>query len=346
MTIGWALYGPGRHAGRNVAPEMAEADGARLGAVISRDAARGQEFAAAHGFAAVHSSLADALADPAIDAVYDVTPDGLHAGNAVACAAAGKHILIEKPLAISVTEGARAVAAGRAAGIVLGVVFNQRHDAVHQAARALVAAGAIGEVVTARVQLALPRRAAAPPAGGGNWRTDAAMRPHGVASSIGDHAFDTLAFVIGQEIETVALMTDPGDGREQLAAFSLGLAGGAVGHAVASYKTPFAQRPLEIHGTAGSLILHNSYSYLVGPEPDPRPAIEIVTAAGRETRHFPSTPCFRLEIEQFQRAIAGHAAPMTPPEAALRNLAIGEAAYTALAEGRPARVADFLPDGP
>ncbi len=343
MTIGWAIYGPGRHAGRNVAPEMTEAEGARLQAVVSRDRARGEAFAKDHGFAAVHTSLEAALADPAIDAIYDASPDGLHADNIVACAAVGKHILIEKPLAISVAEGRRAIEAASCAGIVLGVVFNQRHDAVHQEARRMVAEGAIGTVVLARVQLALPQRARAAAPGGGNWRTDPAMRPHGVASSIGDHAFDTLAFVAGQEIETVALATEPNDGREQLAAFTLGLSGGAVGHAVASYATPNAQRPIEIHGTAGSLILHNSYGYLVGTEPDPRPAIEIVTAAGRETRHFAPTPCFRREIERFQRAIAGAAAPMTPPADALRNLAVVEAAYAAHAGCRPARVRDFLP---
>ncbi len=342
MAIGWAIYGPGRHAGRNVAPEMKQADGARLAAVISRDAARGTAFAEVHGFARVHTSLADALGDPAIDAIYDATPDGMHADNIAACAAAGKHVLVEKPLANTVAEGRRAIEAARRAGIMLGTVFNQRHDAVHLEARRLVADGAIGTVMLARVQLAMPRRTAAPPPAGGNWRTDPAMRPHGVASSIGDHAFDTLAWIVGQEIEAVTLMTEPAEGREQLAALSLRLSNGAVGHAVASYALPYAQRPLEIHGTEGSLILHNSYSYLVGPEPDPRPALETVTADGRETRHLPRNPCFRREIEQCQRAIEGHGAPMTPPEEALRNLAVTAAAYEALASGRTTSVAELL----
>jgi 1,5-anhydro-D-fructose reductase (1,5-anhydro-D-mannitol-forming) len=343
MAIGWAIFGPGRHAGRNVAPEMAASDDARMVAVIGRDAARSAAFAAAHGFARVHPSLEAALADPEIDAIYDATPDGMHAGNVVACAAAGKHVLVEKPLATTVAEGARAAEAARRAGVMLGVVFNQRHHAVHLEARRLVAAGAIGTVMLARVQLAMPRRTASPPPTGGNWRTDPLMRPHGVASSIGDHAFDTLAWVVGQRIEEVALMTESAGGREQLAALSLRLSGGAIGHAVASYTMPFAQRPLEIHGTEGSLILRNSYSYLVGPEPDPRPALALINADGREVRHFALTPCFRLEIERFQQAIAGETAPMTPPADALRNLAVTEAAYASLRDGRLARVAEFLP---
>jgi 1,5-anhydro-D-fructose reductase (1,5-anhydro-D-mannitol-forming) len=345
MTIGWALYGAGRHAARSVVPEMKAAKDARLVAVIGRDAARGESFAATHGFAKVHLSLADALADPAIDAIYDATPDGLHAANGVAAAEAGKHILIEKPLANSVADGVRAVAAAARHGIVLGVVFNQRHDAVHRAARKLVADGAIGTVAMARVQLAMPPRTASPPPAGGNWRTDPAMRPRGVASSIGDHAFDTLAYLVGQDIETVAAATAvPGPGgREQFAALTLGLADGAVGHAVASYAMPYAQRPLEIHGSEGSLILHNSYAYLVGAEPDPRPRLELVNADGRTVRQFPQTPCFRLEIEQFNRAVTGEAQPMTPGADALRNLAVTEAIYGSIATGRVVRVADFLP---
>ncbi len=343
MAIGWAINGPGRHAGRNVAPEMVVAEGARPIAVISRDPARGAAFAQAHGFARVHGSLSAALADPEIDAIYDVTPDGLHADNIVACAAAGKHTLVEKPLAVSLAEGQRAIHAARRAGIVVGVVYNQRHDAVHQAARELIAAGAIGRVMMARVQLALRQRAAAPQPAGGNWRTDPAMRPHGVASSIGDHAFDTLEYVVGQRIESVAALAVPDEGREQLAALALRLEGGVIGHAVASYDMPFAQRPIEIHGSDGSLILRNSYIYLVGAEPDPRPSLELITATGREQRHFAPTPCFRHEIETFQRAIAGEAAPMTPPEAGLRALAVIEAAYASIADGCITPVDRFLP---
>src|SRR5262245_15330822 len=267
MTLRWALLGPGRHAGRNVVAEMKTAAGKALAAVVSRDSARAEAFARQHGIAKAYTALDQALADPDIDAVYDATPDGLHAANAIACAQAGKHVLIEKPLAISVAEGERVLDAARRAGIKLGVVFQQRHDSAHVEARRMVLAGEIGEAVLAHVFLPLPRPAGGAAPAGGNWRADPKMRPGGIASSIGDHAHDTLAFLIAQKVIEVSAVTDAFPDR--VAALALRLSGGAIGYAAASFRTPYGRRPLEIHGTAGSIVLTNSYTPLVGDDGDP-----------------------------------------------------------------------------
>src|SRR6185436_737583 len=90
MAIGWALHGPGRHASRSVIPQMRKAADTRLVAVISRDRARGAEFAKQHGFERTYASLEEALRDADIQAIYDATPDGLHGQNAIAAAQAGR----------------------------------------------------------------------------------------------------------------------------------------------------------------------------------------------------------------------------------------------------------------
>jgi 1,5-anhydro-D-fructose reductase (1,5-anhydro-D-mannitol-forming) len=337
--IGWALLGPGRHAERSVAPQMKRAAGARLAAVISRDPVRGAEFARRHGFARAYTTLAEALTDPNVDAIYDASPDGLHAANAIAAAQADKHILVEKPLAISVAEGERAIAECRRRNVVLGVVFNQRHEAAHIEARRLIASGRIGDVVSATAPLPLPRPASQEPQPprGGNWRADPKMRPGGIASSIGDHAFDTLSYIVGRGIEEVVAFTDSAP-PERFAAILLRLAGGAIGTATASFKTPFARRPIEVHGAKGSLIVEDSYAYLVGPREGPQPRITIVDENGSETLAFPPSECFRLEIERFQRAIAGDGKPMTTGEEALRAVAIVEAIYDSARSGRAVRI--------
>ena len=131
MTIRWALLGPGKHALKNVVPQLKRAVGTELVAVVSRDRARGEVIAQAHGVGTVHASLEEVLRDSSVDAIYDATPDGLHAKHVIEAAKAGKHILVEKPLAISLVEGQAAVEASRHYGVKLGVVFNQRHEAVH-----------------------------------------------------------------------------------------------------------------------------------------------------------------------------------------------------------------------
>jgi 1,5-anhydro-D-fructose reductase (1,5-anhydro-D-mannitol-forming) len=208
MTIRWALLGPGRHAERSVVPQMKKAAGAALVAVMSRDRPRGEAFARTHKITRVHTSLEEVLGDPGIDAIYDASPDGLHARHAIAAAQVGKHVLIEKPLAMSVPECVQAIDTCRRKGVKLGVVFNQRHEAVLQEARQIVLRGEIGDVMIAHVQIPLRIAAptAAPPAP--TWRTDRGLRSGGILMSIGDHAYDTLAYLVGQEIEEVVAFTD------------------------------------------------------------------------------------------------------------------------------------------
>lgn len=343
MPIRWALLGPGRHAGRSVVPALKRAAGSALVAVVSRDRARGEAFAKTHGIAKVHTTLDAVLRDRDIDALYDASPDGLHAPHAIAAAEAKKHILVEKPLALSLEAARGAVEACRRLGIMLGVVFNQRHEAAHQEARRLVLAGAIGELKLAHVQIAL--RAATQRVGANapvTWRTDPHFRAGGITVSIGDHAYDTLAYITGQPIEAVSALTDATQSNppnERVVSMLLKLSGGAIGYAAASYATPFAKRPFELHGTKGTIVIENSYTYLTGGD-DARPSLTLVTEAGTTVRRFPPSDCFRLEVEQFNRAIEGKNAPMTPPAEGLRALAIGEAIYESVRSGRSVAVAD------
>jgi 1,5-anhydro-D-fructose reductase (1,5-anhydro-D-mannitol-forming) len=346
MTIRWALLGPGRHAERSVVPQLKKAARTELAAVMSRERARGEAFARTHGIAKVYTSLDEVLRDPTIDAIYDATPDGLHAQHAIAAAKAGKHALIEKPLAISARECAEAIAACRRHGVKLGVVFNQRHEAVHQEARRMVLQGEVGEVKLVHVQIALRSALPRPASAAATWRADPKMRPGGIVVSIGDHAHDTLSYITGQEIEEVSAFTDASQSdppNERVAGMLLRLSQGAIGYAAASYATPFARRPFDIHGTKGTLVIENSYAYLTGADGDPRPVLTLVNETGRVVRRFAATDCFRLEVEQFNRAIEGHGEPMTPAEDGLRALAIGEALYTALRTGRTTKVADLMP---
>jgi predicted dehydrogenase len=335
MTIRWALLGPGRHAERIVVPQMIKAAGTEVVAVMSRDRARGQAFSKKYGIPKVLTSFDDVLLDREIDALYDATPDGLHAQHAIEAAWAGKHSLIEKPLAVSVPEGEQVVAAGRRHSVKLGVVFNQRHEEVHQEARRMVLQGEIGEIKLASVQI--PLRGLLPPPAPTvtNWRADSKMRSVGIVGSIGDHACDTLAYMLGQDIEDVSAFTDgtqnvpPSD---RVGGMLMKLSKGAIGYASASFATPFAQRPFEIHGTKGSLIIENSFAYLTGASEDPRPKLTIINQAGSSTRDYAPTECFRLEIEQFNRAIEGKGI-----------LAMGDAFYDAIRGGRVSRVAEFMP---
>jgi predicted dehydrogenase len=113
-TIGWGILATGKIA-RKVAGDLALVDGAELVAVGSRSRASAEAFAAAHGGATTraHGSYEDLLADPAVEVVYVASPHALHLEHARAAFEAGKHVLCEKPLTVTVADAEEMVALAR-----------------------------------------------------------------------------------------------------------------------------------------------------------------------------------------------------------------------------------------
>ena len=106
----WGIIGPGKIANK-FATALGMVEGARLGAIASRDAGRGNEFAAKHGVPKVYNDYAELAADPSIDAIYVATPHGFHAEHSILCLQQGKAVLCEKPLALNAHEVRSMIAA-------------------------------------------------------------------------------------------------------------------------------------------------------------------------------------------------------------------------------------------
>src|SRR3954451_9501891 len=104
MTVRWGVLGAGRIADVAMLPALGSASGASLAAMASRDVARARAFAERHGVARVHETYDALLADPEIDAVYIALANDAHAPRPIEALSAGKHVLCEKPLALSVAE--------------------------------------------------------------------------------------------------------------------------------------------------------------------------------------------------------------------------------------------------
>src|SRR5258708_12326141 len=118
---------------------------------MSADAGRGRAFAEANRIAASYPSVEALLADPDVDAVYISTTNELHKAQTLAAAAAGKHVLCEKPLALTLDDAREMVAACDAAGVVMGTNHHLRNAASHRRIRELLQSGAIGTPLYARV---------------------------------------------------------------------------------------------------------------------------------------------------------------------------------------------------
>ena len=105
-SVGWLLVGTGDIASKRVLPALADEQRSRVAGICSRTMDRAREVAAPHG-AAAHDDLARALAAPDVDAVYLATPVDLHVPHAVQALEAGKHVLVEKPLAMDYPQASQ-----------------------------------------------------------------------------------------------------------------------------------------------------------------------------------------------------------------------------------------------
>jgi predicted dehydrogenase len=161
----------------------------RAVAVAARDSAKTAAFAAEHGIGRVLASVDALVAEPDVDVVYVATPHPLHREQALAAISAGKHVLIEKPIAMSAAEAQEITDAGRAAGVLVMEAMWTRYLPQSAVMRALLADGAIGTVrlVTADFGFVMPydpaHRLWAPELGGGAL-LDAGVYPISFAASV------------------------------------------------------------------------------------------------------------------------------------------------------------------
>ena len=209
-SIRWGLVGTSDFALEWIAPALTRAKGSTLAAVISRDASRAAAAAARVGATHAFSSIESADTN-LIDGVVLVTPNSAHAAGAIAALGQGLHVIVEKPMAHSVGECERMIAAEEASGRMLAVAHCMEWAPPVVAARELLASGAIGSVRSARIGasfLAEPgslRRDGVAPAMG-----DAAA--FGALYDMGVHAIDTITRLLGPVAGVQRVRTDTGDG--------------------------------------------------------------------------------------------------------------------------------------
>jgi 1,5-anhydro-D-fructose reductase (1,5-anhydro-D-mannitol-forming) len=331
-TLRWGLVGASAIARDWVLPAMRSLDGHEPVVVYSSDPQRGRRFAEENGIASACSELSALLEDPAIDAVYISTTNDRHLGELRASAATGKHILCEKPLALSVADANAAVALCEETGIVLATNHHFRNDRCVRAARELLAAGAIGRPLAARVAQAvlLPEQLR-------GWRTAAGAHGGGAILDLTVHDVDTLRFVLQDEVEEVtacsASQVFGGGAVEDTAVGTLRFGDGVVASFYDAYNAPDGGSSLELHGSDGSLVVADAL--------DERLISEMVLVRDGD-RCAPDLPpvedLYAYGLRCFAEAVAGVGPPAASGRDGARSLAVAMAVRRAAAEGVTARV--------
>ena len=258
MSLGWGIIGIGSHADLKVAPAMklTEEAGSWRSTAAIRDGP--MPLLESHEADAAYSDLDSLLSDSRIDAVFIASPNFLHAPQTIRAAAAGKHVLAEKPMANTVTDSAAMVSAAGITG----------------SSSAWVSSCASTRPICGpdRSSTAVPSAASAWPTGQwgrGNrgepehrprtglrewWETPELIGDASVLMGLGVHVFDLMRFLLREEVIEVMAMTDgqiTQQPLEHIATIALRMASGTIAQVMCGRMLPDTQNDLALYGSDG-----------------------------------------------------------------------------------------------
>jgi len=321
----WGLIGASSIAANHMIGAIRGAGG-DIRSVLSSSADRAESYADEHGIPRGLTDLDTLLTEDDLDAVYISTTNEKHFAQAMAAVAAGKHVLCEKPLAMTVTDAVTMVRAAADAGVVFATNHHLRNAGSHIAIREAVQAGRIGTVLSVRVFHAVQL----PPFLQG-WRIDNPGAGGGVIPDIVVHDADTVRFHLGEDpAEIVAIdgTSGLGQGVEDSVMSVWSMPSGVMVQAHESFTHAFAGTGFEIHGTMGSIFARGVMNQR------PMGEITLRTEAGEESLPFADHNLYARAMDQFAAAVRGQGSPAADGVDGVKSLAVAAAVAKAAKTGR------------
>ncbi|MDR6725875.1 putative dehydrogenase [Paenibacillus amylolyticus] len=233
-----AVFGCGAIAERRHIPEYADNQNVELVAFADPIVERAEKMAETYGGKA-YSSYEELLANETVDAVSVCTPNYLHAPMAIAASNAGKHVLVEKPMAVSTEEGEQMIEAAKKNNVFLMVGHNQRLMPPHVKAKEILDSGRLGKVLNFRTSFGHPGPEAWSVDGADSWffRKEEAIM--GAMGDLGVHKSDFIRYLLSDEVSEVAgfisTLHKEGTKVDDNATCLLRMKSGAIGTLVASW---------------------------------------------------------------------------------------------------------------
>ena len=317
----WGVVGLGNVVATRFAPAVAATAGMALAACSTRDLAKARAFAEKFRVGRVHDSFESLLRDPDVDAVYIATPNSMHAQQAIDALRAGKHVLCEKPLALSQADGARVVEAAGATGGTLAIAFQMRFESVFERARAVILSGRLGELRTVSLLGCSPANTV------GAWRQS--PEEGGILSDLAVHLLDLMPWLTGSDYVRLAACANPQDiDREPIQTISVFGSLGPRCHAFvqATREIAHGQQSLLVEGTGGSLWC---------PAWRGAPATDLVIrdASGESSERIVGAPAFNGAVAAFAAAVQGQPTALATGADGVRSIVIAEAVKRAARDG-------------
>jgi UDP-N-acetyl-2-amino-2-deoxyglucuronate dehydrogenase len=280
-----------------------------------------------------------------VDAVCICTPSGMHAEQAIAAARAGKHVLVEKPMALTLADADAMIAASAEAGVLLGVALQRRAEPEFQQLQAAIAAGKLGRLVLGSVSV--PYMRAQSYYDSAAWRGTWALDGGGALMNQGIHLLDLLLWLMGDAVEARATATTLAHDIEveDCITATLRFANGALGSLMATTAAaPGFPHRVEIYGDRGGVQIEGEQVIRwegEGSEPAPAESTErrepIAAGAGSSPAGIGAVGHTRL-LADFAAAIRERRGPLVPGAEGRRALALVLAIYEAARTGQAVQV--------
>jgi len=319
-VLKWGLLSTAR-INRRLIPAIRAAERAELVAVASRDQARAEAYAAQWGIPRAHGSYQALLDDPDVDAIYISLPNSLHAEWTVRAAEAGKHVLCEKPLAVSVTQCDQIIAAAQSAGVVaIEAVMYLHHPLLHKA-RQLVQEGAVGQVTLVRGALSFfldrPNDVRWKPQLGGGSLWD-----------VGSYPVSFIRWMAGEPERVFGWQTLAQSGVDETFAGLLRHRNGVLGLFDCGFRTQF-RGEAEVFGTEGTLTIKQPY--VINPES----RILVCRGSQEEEISLPEADPYGCEVDALTAGVLDGAPLPVPLTSSRANVATMVALYESARRGMP-----------
>lgn len=325
--LGLALVGLGGYSTGQLGPALKLTQHCRLAGVVTGSPEKGRKWGADFGFPERsiygYDTMARLADNPDIDIVYVVTPNGLHAEHAIAAARAGKHVIIEKPMANTVAECDAILAACAAAKVKHSIGYRLFWDPYHSELRRLAKAEDFGPFMKIQGDRAFRM-------GMGRWRADKKLAGGGPLMDLGVYliqgacmAKNGVAPVAVTAQELPKIRPDISKDTEETLRWTMEWADGAAAEFTTSYQQSLDRFRAE--GAKGWIDFESrTFAYRVDPPLTSRGRLDFGTPVNQQA----------LQMDAFARHVQGLEPCPVPGEMGRRDLVIIEAIYRAMGNGR------------
>jgi len=331
-TVGWAIVGLGQLALEEVMPAFDECKISQPVALVSGHRDKAEKVAQTYGIDAKniysYENYDDLKSNPAVQAIYIILPNNMHAEYTIRGFAAGKHVLCEKPMSVTVDEATSMIDAGKKAQKLLMIAYRLRFEPFNKKAIEICRSGEIGDIQT--ISASNCQVVQAP-----NIRLSKTLGG-GVLGDVGVYCLNAARYLTGEEpVEVTAMLHQPKEDprfREVPANFvwTMRFPSGAIANCDCSFNASDSRR-YRVQGTKGFVDLDQAFSYR-GQE------LHVSKPPAKTQMELTPVNHFAAEMEHFLTCILENKPPLTPGEDGLADMLAMAAIEQAAATGQTVKV--------